>query len=143
MHWLGSVATVFGLGFIYFISAIPAGAAFGLPVWVAALFAWAGYAAGGLAVAVAGEPVRAWLMKKLRVRPGSDSPNFVMRAWKRFGLPALGLIAPVTMGPQAGALLAIALGAKRVPVIIAFAIGAIPWAIAFAVLTAFGVRLVK
>lgn len=143
MQILGACASAFGLGFIYFVSAIPLSAALGLPVWLAALFAWLGYSSGAVVVALAGEPLRAWMMKRLKLKPDASNPNVVMRAWNRFGLPALGLLAPVTLGPQAGALLAITLGARQGPVVTAIAIGAIPWAVAFAALTSFGVKLVK
>jgi hypothetical protein len=143
MHFLGACASAFGLGFVYFISAVPVAAAMGLPTWVAAAFAWAGYSTGALVVAFAGEPLRAWLTKRLNIRSNPENPNLVMRAWNRYGLSALGVLAPVTVGPQAGALLAIALGAKRTPVVAAIAFGAIPWAVAFAILTSLGIKLVK
>lgn len=143
MHFLGSLATVFGLGFVYFISAIPAAAALELPLWLAALAAWLGYSAGGILVALAGEPLRELLMRRLKIQPNPDKPSLVLRAWKRYGLPALGLLAPVTIGPQAGALLGIALGAHKGRLLLALSLGAIPWAIAFAVLVGYGVKLVK
>lgn len=143
MQFLGACATAFGLGFLYFVGAVPVAAAMGLPAWAAAIFAWAGYSAGGVVVAFAGEPLRAWIARRWKIQPNPGNPNLVMRAWNRYGLPALGLLAPVTIGPQAGALLAIALGAKRGPVVAAIAFGAIPWAIALGVLTSLGIKLVK
>lgn len=143
MHFLASVASVFGLGFVYFISAIPAGAALKLPLWLAALVAWLGYSAGGVVVALIGEPLRAQLMKRLKIQTNPEKPSLVLRAWKRFGLPALGLLAPVTIGPQASALIGIALGTHKGRLVLAISLGAIPWAIAFAVLVGYGVKLVK
>jgi hypothetical protein len=145
MQFLGSIATAFGLGFVYFISAIPVTAAIGLPVWIAAIAAWLGYSTGGVVVAYAGAPLRAWLMRKLKIRPpGEQEPtSLIVRAWRRYGLVALGFLAPVTVGPQAGALLGLALGAARGRLVLAISLGALPWAAAFAVLTAFGVKLVK
>jgi len=145
MQFLGSIATAFGLGFVYFISAIPVTAAIGLPVWIAAIAAWLGYSAGGVVVAYAGAPLRAWLMQKLKIRPPEalERPSLIVRAWRRYGLVALGFLAPVTVGPQAGALLGLALGAARGRLVLAISLGALPWAAAFAVLTAFGVKLVK
>jgi hypothetical protein len=143
MQWLGECATVFGLGFLYFISAIPAGAALKLPLWLAALAAWLGYSAGAVVVALAGAPLREQLMQRLKIQPNPEKPSLVLRAWKRFGLPALGLLAPVTIGPQIGALLGVALGAHKGRLVLALSLGAIPWAIAFAVLVSYGVKLVK
>jgi hypothetical protein len=143
MLFLGSLATVFGLGFLYFISAIPAGAALKLPIWLAALAAWLGYTSGGALIVFAGAPLREFLLKRVKIQPNPDKPSFVLRAWKHFGLPAIGLLAPVTIGPQASALLGIALGAKKLPLLAAISLGAIPWTIGFAVLVAYGVKLVK
>jgi hypothetical protein len=143
MHFLGACASVFGLGFLYFISAIPAGAGMHLPLWLAALLAWLGYSSGGFLVAFAGEPLREMLIQRLKIQTNPDKPSLVMRAWKRYGLPALGLLAPVTVGPQVAALLALALGAPKLRVALAISLGALPWAITFAVLIAFGVKLVK
>ncbi len=143
MQLLVSVATVFGLGFLYFVSAIPAGAAMKLPFAISAIAAWLGYSTGGLVVALAGAPLREKLMQKLKIQTNPEKPSFVLRAWKRFGLPALGLLAPVTIGPQVGALLGIALGAHKGRLVLAISLGAIPWAIAFAMLASYVVKLVK
>jgi len=143
MQFLSSLAAVLGLGFVYFISAIPAGAALKLPLWLAALAAWLGYSAGGAVVVFAGAPLRAWLMRRSKIRIAQENPSLVLRAWKRFGLPALGLLAPVTIGPQVCALLGLALGASKGRLVAAISLGAIPWAAAFAILIGFGVKLVK
>ncbi|MDD5199596.1 MAG: small multi-drug export protein [Terrimicrobiaceae bacterium] len=143
MQWVFQCASVFGLGFLYFVSAIPAGAALGLPLWLAAVAAWLGYASGGVVVALAGAPVRDWLTRRFKIGPRVGKPSLVMRAWDRFGLPALGLLAPVTVGPQAGTLLGLALGAPKGLLVLAIALGALPWAAGFAVVVGLGVKLVK
>ncbi len=142
METLGGVAAVFGLGFGYFISAIPAGAALGVPVWLCAIAAWAGYALGGIVVVLAGEPLRRAIIGKFKIDLHPAKPGLLQRAWARLGLPALGLLAPVTIGPQIGALMGLALGVPRGRLIAALALGVIPWCLAFAILTALGVRLI-
>jgi len=143
MKLLGGVAASFGMGFVYFIGAIPAGAALNVPLWLAAFTAWLGYSMGAVVVVLAGVPFRDWLTRKLGIRIDQENPGVVLRAWNRFGLPALGLLAPVTVGPQAGSLIALALGARRGPIVAAIALGALPWAVGFAVLVGLGVKLVK
>jgi hypothetical protein len=143
MQALFAGLSVLGLGFLYFIAAIPTGAALGLPLWLAAVVAWLGYTAGGVLVACGGASLRDWLTKRFRIEARLARPTFVYRAWDRFGLPALALLGPVTTGPQLGALLGLALGARRGPLVLAISLGAIPWAVAFAVLTAYGVKLVR
>jgi hypothetical protein len=143
MQFLGACATTIGLGFLYFISAIPTGAALKLPLWVAALCAWIGYSAGGAIIILAGAPLRDALTKRFKIQPHSENPTLVVRAWKKYGLPAMGLLAPVTIGPQIGALLGIALGEKKIPLLLALSLGAIPYAITFAALIHFGIKLAK
>ena len=130
--------TSFSLGFVYFISAIPAGVAAQAPLWAAALAAWLGYSLGGTVVLLAGTPLRAWLLAKLKVDPTPDPTKLFWRIWHRFGLWGLGLISPVTIGPQATAAIALALGEKQARIQAAISLGVLPWVIAFATLTALG-----
>jgi hypothetical protein len=143
MHFLGGLASVFSLGFLYFISAIPAGAALGVPLWLAALAAWLGYSVGAVVIVAAGAPLREMLTRRFRIEARPAKPTLVHRAWDRFGLPALGLLAPVTIGPQIGALLGLALGASPVRLMLALSLGVLPWAAAFTTLVGFGVKLVR
>ena len=130
----------FGLGFLYFIAAIPAGAAAGLPLPVTVVLAWLGYSAGALLVALAGAPLREWLMRRFRVPPRDPKKRF-WRIWDRAGLIGLGLVAPVTIGPQAGALLALAAGSAPWRVTASLSLGVLPWCGLFAVLTHYGIAL--
>lgn len=141
MSLLSACATVFGLGFLYFISAIPAGAALKLPLWMAAIAAWLGYSAGGALVVFAGAELRGWLERKLKFEPRPSRPSFIKRMWDRFGLPAVGLLAPVTVGPQIAGLMGVALGVPRVPLMLAISLGALPWAALFAAAIRLGFHL--
>lgn len=136
-------ATVFGLGFGYFIGAIPAGAAFGLSLFVVPVIAWLGYTLGAVVVILLGEPLRRKLAAKfnLHPRPGTK-PGLIHRAWNRYGLPALALLAPVTIGPQLGGILGLALGVSPFRLVSALSLGLIPWAVGITILVALGFRLV-
>ena len=135
------LTTAFGLGAIYFIAAIPAGIAAGAAAWTAAIAAGLGYTVGGAVVLLAGAPLRAWLVKKLKIPVKRDPAKLIWRMWDRGGLLGLCLVAPVTIGPQATAVIALAAG-ERTPKIVAFiALGVAPWCFAFALLTAFGFKL--
>jgi hypothetical protein len=134
--------TAFGLGAVYFIAAVPAGAAAGAPAWLAGLAAWAGYVVGGSVVLVAGAPLREWLVRKLRIPVERDPSKLVWRMWERGGLWGLCFIAPVTIGPQATAVIALAVGERAPRIAVAIALGVAPWCLLFAVLTAFGFKLV-
>lgn len=143
MQWIGGAATALGLGFVYFISAIPAAVALGLSVWVAALLAWLGYSAGGLVVVLLGDPLRRRLMGRFRIEEKLGSGSLLMQSWERFGLPVFGLLAPVTIGPQAGALLGLALGTPVRPLLFALSLGALPWAAGFAITVQLGLKVLE
>lgn len=135
--------TAFALGFVYFISAIPAGVAAHAPVWAAAFAAWLGYSAGGLVVLLAGAPLRSWITRKLKINSTPDPAKLFWRIWRRFGIWGLGLIAPVTIGPQATAALCLALGEPPRRIQLAISLGITPWAIVFGLLTAAGLNALK
>lgn len=140
MSWTG-LSTAFGLGFFYFIAAIPAGVAAGANVWLAGVGAGLGYVAGGAVVLLAGAPLRNWLVKKLRIPVERDPSKLVWRMWDKGGLLGLCLIAPVTIGPQATAVIALAVGESPRSILAAVALGVLPWCLIFAALTAFGISL--
>ncbi|MDA0293338.1 MAG: hypothetical protein O3A75_01945 [Verrucomicrobia bacterium] len=142
MSWTG-LFTAFGLGFVYFMASIPAATAAGANAWVAGLAAGMGYVAGGAVVLLAGAPLREWLVRKLKIPVERDPSKLVWRIWERGGLPGLCLLAPVTIGPQATAVIALAAGERPSRIMAAIALGVAPWCAGFAALTAFGFKLVN
>lgn len=141
--WMSGLFTAFGLGFLYFVGAIPAGVAAHAPVWLAAVAAWSGYSAGGLIVLLAGAPLRAWLLRMMKFSPVPDHTKLFWRIWHRFGIWGLGLVAPVTIGPQIMAALCVALGEPSRRTQAAIALGVIPWVIAISLLAALGEHALK
>jgi hypothetical protein len=135
--------TAFGLGFLYFLSAIPAGVAAHAPLWGSVLAAWLGYCAGCLLVLAAGAPLRAWITQKLKIDPRPDPEKLFWKIWHRFGIWGVGLVAPVTIGPQASAILGLALGESPARIQAAVSLGVLPWALGFAILTQAGVHLLR
>jgi hypothetical protein len=132
---MGTVRTmllVFGLGIAYFLAAIPTGVSMKLAPWLAAICAWAGYTAIAAAMLVIGAPARVWIVKKFKFSTEPDTTKVFWRIWTRYGMPGLGLIAPVTIGPYFAALVALALGEKPRRLMFWIAVGVIPWCIAFA-----------
>jgi hypothetical protein len=53
------------------------------------------------------------------------------------------LLAPVTIGPQAGSVLALAIGERAVRVFVALSLGVVPWCVLFAVLVGFGIKIAR
>lgn len=138
-----AILTAFGLGVVYFIAAIPTAAAMGLHPALAAVFAWAGYVAIAAAMLGIGEPARRWIERRFRVSSEPDARKLFWRVWMRWGMPGLGLLAPVTCGPYLAALLALALRERAGRLMLWIAIGALPWCVLLAALTAAGVRILQ
>jgi hypothetical protein len=140
MLWTAALSA-FWLGFFYFIAAIPAAVVLGMPAMLAGVIAIAGYSAGAGVVLLAGAPLLRWWKarreRKEAVKPiAQDSKKHIplwKRAWNFGGLWFLGLVAPITIGPQVGALIATSLGEKPVRTWIALTAGILPWAVFFAV----------
>lgn len=130
-----------GLGALYFISAPAAGIALGLDWRMAALVAWGGYSLAGVLVAGIGAPTREFLARKFKNLPDLSRHKFFRRCWQRGGLLGLGLISPVTIGPKGAALVGLAAGEKPVPLVVAIAAGAIPWALGIAWASSYGFKL--
>jgi hypothetical protein len=89
-----------------------------------------------------GVPARNWVARKLKIPLVRDPKKWIWKAWDRFGLVGLGLIAPVTIGPQAGCILAIAVGERPSATFLCLALGAIPWCLGFAAMLALGFKLI-
>lgn len=140
---LTGLLVTLGLGFFYFIGAIPAAFAAGVPLWLAAIVAWAGYSAGGLVIALIGDPLRAALTKRFHKQLSPEKEGWFHKAARSYGLPAIGLLAPITIGPQIGALAGIALGIPKWPLTIALSLGVIPWCIGIATLLGLGFKLLQ
>jgi len=130
----------FSLGFFYFVGAIPGGMAAGLPAWGAAVVAWLGYSAGAAVMLLLRPSARAWVAKKLRIPIDRNPSKWIWRAWDRFGLVGLGLIAPVTIGPQTGCLLALAIGESSLRTFLAISLGVIPWCLGITMVIMLGFK---
>jgi len=135
--------TVFGLGIGYFLAAIPVGVTMHLPPAVAAIAAWAGYTFIAAAMLPLGAPARDWLIRRFRIPIQPNPEKLFWRVWARWGMPGLGILAPVTCGPYFAALIALALGEKPSRLMLWIAAGAIPWCITFAIMAATGSHLLQ
>ncbi|MFZ4116508.1 MAG: hypothetical protein ACOYK6_07285 [Chthoniobacterales bacterium] len=139
---LPALLTAFSLGLLYFISAIPAATMAGAPLWAATLLAWFGYSSGALIIILFGAPLRAWLLKKMNLSLQPDHNKIFWRIWNQYGVIGVGLIAPVTIGPEVAALLLLALGEVPKKIVGSIALGALPWALGFAVVIRLGLHLI-
>jgi hypothetical protein len=96
-----------------------------------------------MVVLAAGAPLRMWLIKKLNISVKRDTSKLIWRVWDKWGLAGLGLLAPVTIGPQIGTILALTIGERPIRILVALSAGVVPWCILFAVLVGFGIKIAR
>jgi hypothetical protein len=140
---IAALISVFGLAFLYFVGAIPAGLAQGLDPVVVVVTAAISYACGvGISVLV-GQPVRDWVMRRFG-RKTADNPNSLLRRmWDRYGMIGLAILAPVTVGSQIGTIIGISLNAPPRRLFVLMSLGGLLWAILFTVAIKLGVAAVQ
>jgi len=143
VNLFSELLTAFGLGFLYFISAIPTSVVLGAPIWWASAAAWFGYSVGGIVILLLGFPVQEWICRRWKFSLTPDPQKFFWRVLDRYGVIGLSLIAPITIGPQFTALILLALRIKPTKIAIAISIGVIPWTLLFAGLITSGSHFFK
>jgi hypothetical protein len=140
---LARLAGVFALAFFSVWAAISLGVALGLAPVVVGVAAWISYTLGVLLVVALGEPLRVRLMKRLGGDMAARSDSPIRRAWDRYGLIGLCLLAPVTTGSQIGAVIALALGAPIRRLVLLMALGAALWSAGLTLIVALGLAAVR
>ncbi len=140
---LPKLGSIFTLAFIYFWASMPTGIALEVPPVMVLLTAWVSYTAGVVVVVLLGAPARDALLKRVGGKVASNPDSLIQRAWTRFGLLGLALLAPVTTGAQIGALIGLSLGAPPRKLIGAMALGAALWGMIITLVTALGAAAVR
>ena len=143
MSMLPKLGSIFTLAFIYFWASIPAGIALEVSPIIVLLTAWVSYTAGVAVVVLLGAPARAALLKRFGGKVASNPDSMIQRAWTRFGLLGLALLAPVTTGAQIGALIGLSLGAPPRKLIGAMSLGAALWGMIITLVAALGAAAVR
>jgi hypothetical protein len=151
-----AVLAVFGWAFFSFWSAIPPGlAVMQLPPVVVILTVTLSYGAGVALVALAGAQLRnriqRWRGKPTpdeSPQPVEDAPvgkmmALVLKAWERFGLVGLALLAPMTVGAQAGAVIGLSFGEHPLRLIISMTLGAAVWSVLITLAVNMGLMAVQ
>lgn len=135
------MAGVFALAWFAFWPAIPAGLALGLPHWLVILTTTVSYISGVVVVALVGGRIQAWAMRRLGksglMKPGSR----LERVWERYGLPGMGVIAPITLGAQVGAALGLTLNAEPRRLCLWMSLGGLAWSVVLTVGVLVGAQL--
>lgn len=140
---LPKLGGVFALAFFSFSVAISIGVAIGISPLLVGVTAWTSYMAGVLLVVALGEPLRARLLTRFGGKMAAIEGSPICRAWDRYGLIGLCLLAPVTTGAQIGVVVALALGAPARRLVIWMVIGAALWAVGLTLIVAVGLAAVR
>jgi len=121
---------------------VPVGIAAGLPVPAVLAAAIAGNLATVVLSVVFGERVRRWWRRRRANQDRTDRRSQrAQRVADRWGLPGLALLGPVSLGTQASAVIAIALGQTRQRTLTWISAGTVVWAAVAASLAAGGLQL--
>lgn len=132
---LPKIVSIFSLAFFSFWPAMPAGIALGLHPLVVIATTTLSYASGALLMLLLGDRLRAaWRRFRGRDAEPAETPlpapdTLLRRAWRRFGAAGLGLLAPMTVGSQTGALVGMALNIRRWVILVWMVLGALVWSI--------------
>lgn len=121
-------------------AAVPLGIALGLPGALVAITSIAGAATSAGLVIVLGTPVRQWILSRLH--PSGHRGGTVEDLWLRFGLPGLGLAAPLLVGAPIGAALGLALGAPGRPLFAWMTAGIVLWGTVLTLAVVLGLAVV-
>lgn len=130
--------SVLGLGAIELWAAIPAGLALHFHPVVVGATAAAGAVLGALVVTLLGERVRVWLVRRHDGKNKERQHGLIHRAWHRYGVAGLGLLAPLVTGAPLGVALGLALGAPAGRLLFWVSVGIVMWSIILTLIGALG-----
>ena len=123
------ILLVFGIGTVEIWAAIPTGLALGLDPYVTCAASILGGIAGIFIIALVGERLRNWILRKWGKKSMSNGKSLLNRIWRRWGLIGLGLSAPLHIGAPASTAVAIAIGTKPRRAILWLSLGLTLWCI--------------
>jgi len=140
---VAGVISVFGIAFLSLWASIPAGIALGLNAVLVVATAALSYACGVALVLIVGQPVRDRILKRFGGGSSGSARSPIRRAWDRYGLIGLALLAPITTGAQIGAIIGLSLNAPPRRLFALMTLGGAIWAAAFAIAMSLGIAAVS
>ncbi|MGE5453644.1 MAG: small multi-drug export protein [Methylocystaceae bacterium] len=125
----GKILLVGCLAVVALWGAIPAGLALGLSPLCVSLTAATGTSLGIIITGLLGIKFSGWVRRRYWDKPITRKNERLKSIWIRYGVPGLGIIAPLITGAPLGTILGIALGAPFIRLIWWMCIGALIWSI--------------
>jgi hypothetical protein len=141
MDAIPKIVSIFGLSWFSFWPAMPAGIALGLNPLVVIAVTTISYISGVALVLLPGERFRAWIQRRYgrKAVQKNDEESLTRRMWRRYGVIGFGIIAPMTVGAQIGAMIGLALNVPRGRLLVWMSIGALLWSILLTIAVLLGV----
>lgn len=138
---IAKVASIFGLAWFSFWSAIPAGLVLGLHPLLIIFVTTISYISGILIVILPGERVQQWVKGRFAkgINEQSNTDTLIRRIWDKYGVIGFGLVAPMTIGAQIGALLGLALNIPVRRLVLWMSLGVLAWSIGLTLLAVMGI----
>lgn len=125
-----------GIGMLWV--AVPMGLTMGVPPWlVAALVIPASIAGAALMIWLV-SPLREFVRKRYPERNRRGRTRLIFRVWRRSGLPGLGILGPLLVGPPPTMALGVILGASAKRLLLWTSLGIIVWTSFMELLWLFG-----
>ncbi|HNW26955.1 MAG TPA: small multi-drug export protein [Spirochaetota bacterium] len=142
MKTAAQIFSIMSLSAVFFWGGFPAALAFKFHVLAAGLITAAGAEAAVMLVLLMGRPLQEYLLKRFpawleKTRNGKAGAIF-----QKYGMPGLGLIAPVMPGAPQAALIGLALSAKPGKILLWITAGIVLWAVIVTIGLAFGLEYV-
>jgi hypothetical protein len=129
MVLIGKILLVGGIATFALWGAIPAGLALGLDALWIILAVAAGTSIGVIFAALLSSKARSWVNQRYPARLTAAGTKRLRYIWIRYGVPGLGLLAPLVTGAPVAAFFGAALGAPLLRLISWMCIGAFIWSI--------------
>ena len=133
----GHLLAVAVLGAVTLWGAIAAGLGLGLDPWATGVSAAVGAALGTLLVLAVGDRIRSRPPTRL-ANAATRHHGLMYHTWARYGVPGLGLLAPLVVGAPLGAAMAIILGAPLGRVLFWMMLGIVFWSAGLTFVAALG-----
>ena len=124
---VAGLITVFGLGVVDVLMAVPAGILLELNPFLIFILSSLGGILGTLVILILGENIRDWFLKWRYGENREIKRGRIYYVWNKYGVIGLGLLSPVLLGAPLTATLGIDLGAQKGRLILWISIGILLW----------------
>ncbi len=129
MKMAAQIVTIMSLSAVFFWGGFPAALALKFNLLAAGLITAAGAETAVLLVLLLGKPIQEYLLRKFPAWMEKTRNGKAGAVFQKYGMPGLGLIAPVMPGAPQAALIGLALSARPGKILVWVSAGIILWAV--------------